>query len=38
MKQIDRLQLQLTDAREHVRDLKAQLTDAADYKVMIYSM
>jgi predicted component of type VI protein secretion system len=33
LKQVDRLQLQLTEARAHSRDLKAQLADAADYKV-----
>jgi predicted component of type VI protein secretion system len=33
LKQVDRLQLQLAEARAHSRDLKAQLADAADYKV-----
>jgi hypothetical protein len=33
LKQVDRLQLQLSEARAHSRDLKAQLADAADYKV-----
>jgi hypothetical protein len=33
LKQVDRLQLQLAEARAHSRDLKTQLADAADYKV-----
>jgi hypothetical protein len=33
LKQAERLQLQLAEARAHARDLKAQLADAADYKV-----
>lgn len=33
LKQIDKLQLQLAEARATNRDLKTQLTDAADYKV-----
>ncbi|GFG36972.1 hypothetical protein Cfor_05393, partial [Coptotermes formosanus] len=33
LKQVDRLQLQLSEARAHSRDLKAQLADAADYKI-----
>jgi len=33
LKQAERLQLQLAEARAHSRDLKAQLADAADYKV-----
>lgn len=33
MKQVDRLQLQLSDAKAQVRDLNAQLAEAADYKV-----
>lgn len=30
---MDRLQLQLAEAKAHSRDLKTQLADAADYKV-----
>lgn len=33
IKQVDRLQLQLSDAKSQVRDLNAQLAEAADYKV-----
>ncbi|PSN31683.1 hypothetical protein C0J52_24643 [Blattella germanica] len=33
MKQMDRLQLQLAEAKAHARDLKTQLADAADYKI-----
>jgi hypothetical protein len=33
LKQAERLQLQLAEARAHSRDLKTQLADAADYKV-----
>lgn len=34
LKQVDRLQLQLAEAKAHSRDLKTQLADAADYKVI----
>lgn len=33
MKQVDRLQLQLSEAKSQIRDLNAQLAEAADYKV-----
>ncbi|XP_023723105.1 coiled-coil domain-containing protein 170 isoform X3 [Cryptotermes secundus] len=33
LKQVDRLQLQLAEAKAHSRDLKTQLADAADYKI-----
>lgn len=33
VKQVDRLQLQLADSKAQVRDLNAQLAEAADYKV-----
>nr|CAD7571336.1 unnamed protein product [Timema californicum] len=33
LKQVERLQLQLTDARAQARDLKTQLGDAAEYKI-----
>ncbi|GLH16414.1 Uncharacterized protein GBIM_20687 [Gryllus bimaculatus] len=33
LKQMDRLQLQLNESRNHMRDLKTQLSDAADYKI-----
>ncbi|KAK4886864.1 hypothetical protein RN001_003135 [Aquatica leii] len=32
-KQIDRLHLQLSDAKDQIRDLNAQLAEAADYKI-----
>lgn len=32
-KQIDRLHIQLADAKDQIRDLNAQLAEAADYKV-----
>ncbi|XP_044733617.1 coiled-coil domain-containing protein 170 [Chrysoperla carnea] len=32
-KQVDRLQLQLTDAKAQIRDLNSQLAEAADYKI-----
>jgi hypothetical protein len=34
LKQVDRLQLNLAEAKAHSRDLKTQLADAADYKVI----
>lgn len=33
LKQVDRLQLQLAEAKSQIRDLNAQLAEAADYKV-----
>ncbi|XP_017783132.1 PREDICTED: coiled-coil domain-containing protein 170 isoform X2 [Nicrophorus vespilloides] len=33
VKQVDRLQLQLSDTKSQVRDLNAQLAEAADYKI-----
>lgn len=33
MKQIDRLQIQLTEEKSRNREISAQLTEAADYKV-----
>lgn len=33
VKQVDRLQLQLTDAKTQIRELNSQLAEAADYKV-----
>lgn len=32
-KQVDKLNLQLSDARAQIRDLNSQLAEAADYKV-----
>lgn len=32
-RQCDKLQVQLSDARAQIRDLNAQLVDAAEYKV-----
>lgn len=33
VKQVDRLQLQLSEAKDQVRDLNTQLAEATDYKV-----
>lgn len=33
IKQVDRLQLQLSEAKSQIRDLNSQLAEAADYKV-----
>lgn len=33
IKQVDRLQLQLSEAKSQIRDLNSQLGEAADYKV-----
>lgn len=33
LKQVDRLQLQLSEAKDQVRDLNTQLAEATDYKV-----
>lgn len=33
VKQVDRLQLQLTEAKSQLRDVNSQLAEAADYKV-----
>lgn len=33
VKQVDRLQLQLSEAKSQIRDLNSQLAEAADYKV-----
>ncbi|XP_071453834.1 coiled-coil domain-containing protein 170 [Hetaerina americana] len=33
LKQVERLQIQLTEERDNVKSLKSQLTDAADYKI-----
>lgn len=38
MKQVDRLQLQLTEVKSQCRDLNAQLAEAADYKVFYIQM
>lgn len=35
VKQVDRLQLQLNEAKSQVRDLNGQLAEAADYKVAL---
>ncbi|XP_072393858.1 coiled-coil domain-containing protein 170 [Diabrotica undecimpunctata] len=34
VKQVDRLQLQLAEAKSQIRDLNAQLAEAADYKII----
>lgn len=34
-RQCDKLQVQLSDARAQIRDLNAQLVDAAEYKVRV---
>lgn len=34
MKQVERLELDLKEARVTIKDLKSQLTDAAEYKVI----
>ncbi|XP_075227246.1 uncharacterized protein LOC142327793 isoform X1 [Lycorma delicatula] len=36
-KQLDKLQLQLAESRSLSRDLKVQLTEACDYKIIIKS-
>lgn len=36
VKQVDRLQLQLSEAKSQIRDLNSQLSEAADYKVNIH--
>ncbi|KYB27926.1 coiled-coil domain-containing protein 170 isoform X1 [Tribolium castaneum] len=33
VKQVDRLQMQLSDAKSQIRDLNSQLAEAADYKI-----
>lgn len=35
VKQVDRLQLQLSEAKSQIRDLNSQLAEAADYKVIL---
>ena len=34
IKQVERLELELADSRMCIKDLKSQLADAAEYKVM----
>lgn len=34
LKQVDRLQKQLSEAKSQIRDLNTQLAEAADYKVL----
>lgn len=36
IKQIDRLQMQLNEAKLQIRELNSQLAEAADYKVMMH--
>lgn len=38
MKQIDRLQMQLTEEKSRNREISAQLTEAADYKVNLITL
>lgn len=36
VKQVDRLQIQLSEAKSQIRELTCQLTEAADYKVKVF--
>lgn len=38
LKQLERLELDLKEARVTIKDLKSQLTDAAEYKVCIHTI